>query len=163
MNRTRPAFTVTELLVVIAIIGVLLGLLLPAVQKVRGAADKVKCASRLSQIGVALHNYHGVYGQLPAAPAASPDDPNAKLGWMALLLPQMEQDALYRQSAEACAAEPNLLMNPPHVGLASVVPSYTCPADGRLREPLTDRYGVRAAFTSYCRDKSKVVGTSDVV
>jgi prepilin-type N-terminal cleavage/methylation domain-containing protein len=90
-SRSRTAFTLVELLVVIAIIGVLIALLLPAVQKVREAAARSQCANNLKQLGLAVHNYHDNYKGIPHTRR----DPRET--WAVLLLPYLEQDNLYKQ------------------------------------------------------------------
>src|SRR5262245_22926729 len=94
----RRGFTLVELLVALAIVAVLLGLLIPAVQKVRASAATTKCRNNLKHTGLALHGYHASHGQLPpgmrleGGKAAEP-----YLSWLARILPYVDQDPLWRQ------------------------------------------------------------------
>ncbi|MGI8978760.1 MAG: DUF1559 domain-containing protein [Pirellulaceae bacterium] len=101
MFQKKPihrGFTLVELLVVIAIIGVLVALLLPAVQQAREAARRMQCANNLKQYGVAIHTYHDIWNKIPTAPMANAQNGNWGLpvpGMQAIILPQMEQQPLY--------------------------------------------------------------------
>lgn len=94
-RQVKGAFTLVELLVVIAIIGILIGLLLPAVQKVREAANRAKCQNNLKQLGLACHGYLNNFQKFPRGNAGSWGQDHGS--WMFVTLPYMEQDALYQQ------------------------------------------------------------------
>jgi prepilin-type N-terminal cleavage/methylation domain-containing protein len=149
-SAARAGFSLIELLVVIGLLGVLVGLLMPAVQRVREAASRASCLNNLRQIGLALTGFHDTYGQLPPLPARGAiGDPNAILSWRALILPYIEQNNLWAVTEAACRAQSDPWQNPPHVALDTVIKLFVCPSDGRLFASQSGPNAIRATLTSY--------------
>jgi prepilin-type processing-associated H-X9-DG protein/prepilin-type N-terminal cleavage/methylation domain-containing protein len=154
----RSAVTLIEVLVVIGILGILIGLILPAVQQVRSSMDRLSCQNHLHQIALALHNYHDTFGSFPPG-----EDPNTfgkpgtmqGVSWLAKILSFVDQQPLWEITFQALMEDRFPLDNPPHIGLATVIPLYTCPSDPRVLSPQRGPDGILAAYTSYLGIRGK--------
>lgn len=147
-RKKHPGFTLVELLVVIAIIGILVALLLPAVQAAREAARRMSCTNNAKQVGLALHNYHDVYHSFPKIVWGYPDRPQNEIGtlpapyhhtWVTAILPYMEQQTLYDTIDFRLPA-----WGQPHVG--TLISTLRCPSDNTYSE-VSETHGL--AWTNY--------------
>jgi prepilin-type N-terminal cleavage/methylation domain-containing protein/prepilin-type processing-associated H-X9-DG protein len=144
-HRDRSAFTLIELLVVIAIIAILIGLLLPAVQKVREAAARMKCQNNLKQQGLALHMHHDTMLTFPAGYQSS--GTFVYTGWQLQLLPYIEQQALYNQSIAFLKSQPGNTDSNSFPAAGFQAKMFMCPSN--VRPPFFNYGGVNYELTSY--------------
>lgn len=152
----RKGFSLIELLISMGLIGLLVGLILPAIQSARESAARTVCQNNLRQIGIAFGNFDTTHGSLPPAYADIRSYVNVTyngigldLTWQVLILPYIEQDALWQQSLAAYKMDVYAIDNPPHIGLTTVIRTYACPSDGRVFAPITDAEGYTAVYGSY--------------
>ncbi len=152
----RRAFTLVELLVVIAIIGILVALLLPAIQAAREAARRMQCSNNLKQIGLCLQNYHDIHKRFPPvaffmkAPPSTPPNNHYHHTWLTALLPFMEQGPLYESIDFTRPALTSTYAAPTAVGqpvISTVVPTLLCPSDGYMGGNISQTHGL--AITNY--------------
>jgi prepilin-type N-terminal cleavage/methylation domain-containing protein len=143
-HRPRRAFTLVELLVVIAIIAVLIGLLLPAVQKVRESSNRTQCANNLKQINLAAHTYESAYGCLPPG-----FNSTSYVGSLAYLLPAIEQDNVFRQLPQSLLTIPatgGVWWGSGWTAANNHIKTFYCPSD--LAQSIGPSRGIFAYFTT---------------
>lgn len=149
MKFQRKGLSLAEVLVVVGLIGILIGLALPAIVAVRAASDKTSCQNNLRQVGTALLNYESSFGYFPTPPSDEKPPKRKMLGWQGWILPQLENEDLFKISQEAFVVDPDPSHNPPHTPASAIIKTYICPSDSRLYSPLTDSGGRTFSFSSY--------------
>lgn len=166
-TRNRSGFTLIELLVVIAIVAILMALLLPAVQAARESARKTQCKSNLKQIGLALHNYHDSFQLFPPSTIKKPSNTYPPpfdivkyetstwcATWLVMLLPQLDQQPLYRQYNLGAPATANSVV------ISTQMPIFVCPSDSyattsnRFKPTIGPYVGATAARGNYAINES---------
>jgi prepilin-type N-terminal cleavage/methylation domain-containing protein len=131
-QHTRSAYTLIELLVVIAICSILMGLLIPAVQKVRSTAARLQCANHLKQLALAAHQFHDTNDKLSAAFKNSKTEQLPLLNWSPRLLPYLEQEAAWQEIVRDYGKNRSPFFGiPEHSQKAKIYPMFGCPADWR--------------------------------
>ncbi len=153
MPYPRRGLSLLELLVVIAIVATLIGILLPAIQRVRASASRASCTNNLHQIATALHQYHDSQRSLPAATSTRATK-FPFIAWSARILPQLEQDAAWRDAEDDYRSQVSFSKPTPHRNSAREMDVYVCPADGRKKG--TDPDGYVAGFTHYLGNAGKM-------
>lgn len=143
----RRGFTLIELLVVIGILGILIGLLLVAVQQSRMAALRTRCQNNLRQIGLALHGYHD--NQLALPPGVRGADADFPfMSWLARILPYIGEGTIWQQAVSAYELDPDFRHDPPHP-FTRIISTFTCPVDTRAGHVELAGGILPVAFTSY--------------
>jgi len=159
LSPRHSAFTLVELLVVIAIIGILVALLLPAIQAAREAARRSECINNLKQIGVAMHNYHDTFKALPPGWIYNGTANRKEYGWAVNLLPFMEQAALYERLDPTTTRLHALVVNPApsaeiQTALQTSISTFLCPSDESKKLADNESMG---GFTSWRLAKSNYI------
>ncbi len=161
----RPAESLIELLVAIALIGVLLGLYLAAVQRVRFAASRISCANNLKQISLALHIYHDAESTFPPGSRSQGRTERLPyLSWRPSLLPYLEQQPLWDTTTNSYRQNPNPFGDN-HPARGQVVKVFACPLDDRVQTawdaPTLSGNQIRTAFSSYLGVAGKTAAAKD--
>jgi prepilin-type N-terminal cleavage/methylation domain-containing protein/prepilin-type processing-associated H-X9-DG protein len=148
-RQFHHGFTLIEILVVIAIMAILIGLLLPAVQKVRATAARMTCQNNLRQISIAAHNYHSAQQAFPSG-VTSLNKTYPLSSWLTVLLPDLDQGPVWNTAVSAYQASPTSLpYSAAHTGIQTPMKLYSCPLDDRLIRAHITYLKLFVAGTSY--------------
>ncbi len=146
MIKPPKAFTLVELLVVVAIIGIIVGITLPAVQRVRESARQVVCSNQVRQLSIGLLNLESSHGRLPSGVTSETAKPYGRMTWLVRSLPFIEQQAVWQNTIRDYQLQPSPFFHP---GLLLPIPAFACPSDSNVSQPQWTHNGRLVALTNY--------------
>ncbi len=153
-KNKKSGFTLVELVISIGVIGLIISIIIPAVQLARQRADLISCKNNVKEMALSLQNFHNTYNCFPSSTGSGHPVNIKRISWITMTLPYLGQEELWAATIQANQIQPlnqpNLVpLDPPHVGKSSIVNGLICHSDSRIKQTIATKSYKRNAFSSY--------------